>query len=94
MLKEEDSTSYDDWVDATVSPHQHGEASATKIFIPSELNPSNPQEISFKASNIWHVDDLDTEIGDEEIFGVAQLSEQIANSPVIRVNSNVLSLSP
>ncbi len=94
VLKEEDSTSYDDWVDATVSPHQHSAGSATKIFIPSEFKPSNPQEISFKASNIWHVDDLDTELGNEEIFGVAQLSEQIANSPEIRVNSNVLSLSP
>jgi hypothetical protein len=94
VLKEEDSTSYDDWVDATVSPHQHSAGSATKIFIPSQFKPSNPQEISFKASNIWHVDDLDTELGNEEIFGVAQLSEQIANSPEIRVNSNVLSLSP
>jgi len=94
VLKEEDSTSYDDYIYATVSPHQHSAGSASTIFIPSQFNPSNPQEISFKASNIWHVDDLDTELGDEEIFGVAQLSEQIANSPEIRVNSNVLSLSP
>ena len=94
VLKEEDSTSHDDYVDATVSPHQHSAGSATKIFIPSEFKPSNPQEISFKASNIWHVDDLDTELGNEEIFGVAQLSEQIPNYPEIMVNSNVLYLSP
>ena len=95
VLKEDDSTSPDDFVDATVPPHVHSAGSATKVFVPSQTNPSNPQEISFKGSNIWHVDDLDTEIGDEELFGVVNLRDDMPQpGPVLQVESAVLPLSP
>jgi hypothetical protein len=84
----------DDIVVSTVSPHQHSATSPSKVFIPSQANPSNPQEVSFKDSNVWHVDDLDTEIGDEELYAVVLLRDLTTNGANIGVNSNELTLSP
>ena len=94
VLKEDDSTSYDDFVDATVPPHQHSAGSPTKIFIPSQANPSNPQEVSFQETIGWHRDDLDTEIGDEELFAIANLLEYNTRNPVVEKLSNQLPLAP
>jgi hypothetical protein len=94
LLKEHDSTSADDTITATVEPHRHDARSQGKIFIPSQANPSNPQEVSFKETIIWHRDDLDTEIGNEEIFAIANLFEHNTGNPYVSVDSNELNLSP
>jgi len=93
-LFESDSTSADDLITATVEPHAHSANSPMKKFIPSQANPSNPQEVSFKETIIWHRDDLDTEIGDEEIFAVARLRDVTANSTIVWVESNQKNISP
>jgi hypothetical protein len=95
LLKEEDGiTSNDDFITATVEPHPHSAFSPRKVFVPSQANPSNPQEVSFRESNIWHVDDLDTEWGNEEIFAFVRLDENTVGGSYSGNNSNVLSLSP
>ena len=94
VLKEEDSTSEDDFISATVEPNLHSAFSPKKVFVPSQANPSNPQEVSFKDSNVWHVDDLDTELGDEEIYAAVILRENSPYAWDVGAKSNVLSLSP
>jgi hypothetical protein len=94
-LREDDgSFGADDWLDATVPPHQHGNPSPAKEFIPSQANPSNPQEVSFKETIIWHRDDLDTEIGNEEIYARVNLRDLTTNSGASPAESNQLNLSP
>lgn len=86
VLKEADSSfpgppgSNDDFINATVSPNLHSAFSPKKVFVPSQANPSNPQEVSFKDSNVWHVDDLDTELGNEEIYAYVSLDENTPSS--------------
>src|SRR5215212_4234656 len=94
VLKEEDSTSYDDYIDATVEPNLHSAFSPKKVFVPSQANPSNPQEVSFKDSNVWHVDDLDTELGDEEIYAYVTLDENTVGGIHSGASSNQQSISP
>jgi hypothetical protein len=60
VLKEKDSTSAD--------AHPHPAYSPTKVFIPSQANPSNPEEMSFKETISWHRDGLDTEIGNYSVL--------------------------
>ena len=94
-LQEDDgATGIDDIVNATVPPHQHSATSPAKIFIPSQANPSNPQEVSFKETIGWHRDDLDTEIGNEELYAVVLLGDMTTNGANIGVNSNQLPLAP
>jgi len=93
-LFESDSTSADDLITATVEPHAHSANSPMKKFIPSQANPSNPQEVSFQETIGWHRDDLDTEIGDEELYAVVLLRDLTTNGANIGVNSNELPLSP
>jgi hypothetical protein len=93
VLKEEDFSSEDDFIQSTVDPNVHSAFSPKKYFVPSRANPSNPQEVSFKDSNVWHVDDLDTELGDEEIFAGVTLGSSVPGT-YIGARSNVLSLSP
>jgi hypothetical protein len=94
-LREDDGPfGADDWVDATVPPHQHGDTSPAKVFIPSQANPSNPQEVSFKETIIWHRDDLDTEIGNEELYAWVKLRDLTTNSGASAADSNQLNLSP
>lgn len=94
LVEEDGVTSADDTITATVEPHPHSAYSPKKEFIPSRANPSKPFEVSFTATNGWHRDDLDTEIGDEEIFAYARLRDVTANSTVLWVASQVLHLSP
>jgi hypothetical protein len=94
VLKEEDFTSDDDFIQATVEPNVHSAFSPKKYFVPSQANPSNPQGVSFRDSNIWHVDDLDTELGNEEIFAAVVLGDTAAYGFYGEAVSNVLSLSP
>jgi hypothetical protein len=96
LLEEDDwrAGNGDDIVTATVEPHAHSAYSPKKRFIPSQANPSNPQEVSFKETIIWHVDDLDTEIGNEEIYAYARLGDATAFSGWTEVKSNLLNLAP
>jgi len=94
LVEEDGVTSADDTITATVEPHVHSAYSPMKNFIPSQANPSNPFEVSFRETIIWHQDDLDTEIGDEELFAYARLRDVTANSKVLWVPSSVQSLSP
>ena len=102
VLKEEDSYlpgqpagGNDDFVSSTVEPNLHSAFSTKKHFVPSQIRPSNPQEISFRAANYWHVDDLDTELGDEELYAYVVLRENTAAGGFYGgTKSNVLSLSP
>jgi hypothetical protein len=94
LVEEDGVTSADDTITATVEPHVHSAYSPMKKFIPSQANPSSPFEVSFKETIGWHRDDLDTEIGDEEIFAYARLRDITANSKVLWVPSSVQSLSP
>jgi hypothetical protein len=94
LVEEDGVTSADDTITATVEPHPHSAYSPMKKFIPSQANPSSPFEVSFKETIGWHRDDLDTEIGDEEIFAYARLRDITANSKVLWVPSSVLPLSP
>jgi hypothetical protein len=98
ILQEDDSPlGVDDYVDATVPPHQHPARSPGKTFIPSQANPSNPFEVSFRATNGWHQDDLDTEIGNEELFAfvaLADLTTDASGRVGVGVESNRLNLSP
>ena len=93
LLLEEDSNR-NDYVTATVEPHPHSADSPKKRFIPSQANPSNPQEVSFKETIGWHADDLDTEIGNEEIFAYPRLGDATAFKGWSYAKSNVLNLSP
>jgi hypothetical protein len=94
LVEEDGVTSADDTITATVEPHSHSAYSPKKRFIPSQANPSNPQEVSFKETIIWHVDDLDTEIGNEEIYAYARLGDATAFSGWTEVKSNLLNLAP
>lgn len=94
VLKEDDDASLDDYVTATVEPHVHSAYSPRKIFSPSQANPSNPEEVSFRENIIWHRDDLDTEIGNEEIFALVYLLDNTTNSTDVSVLSNQLNLAP
>jgi hypothetical protein len=93
LLREEDSIE-DDVITATVEPHPHSAYSPKKVFIPSRANPSNPQEVSFKETIGWHRDDLDTEIGNEEIYAVVRIGDNTTNSGLYTVDSSQLNLSP
>jgi hypothetical protein len=94
-LREDDSPlGVDDWVDATVSPHQHGAGSPPKVFIPSQANPSKPFEVSFKETIGWHRDDLDTEIGNEELYADVRLRDVTTDGAISLVRSAILPLSP
>jgi hypothetical protein len=86
----------DDFISATVEPNLHSAFSPKKVFVPSRANPSNPQEVSFKDSNVWHVDDLDTEVGNEEIYAYVTLDENTASGIGIHrgAKSNEQSISP
>jgi hypothetical protein len=87
--------SSDDFISATVEPNLHSAFSPKKVFVPSRANPSNPQEVSFKDSNVWHVDDLDTELGNEEIYAYVSLDENTAVGGIHRgASSNEQSISP
>ena len=77
-----------------VEPHVHSAYSPRKVFTPSQANPSNPQEVSFKETIIWHVDDLDTEIGNEEIYAVVRIGDNTTNSGLYTVHSSQLNLAP
>ncbi len=70
QLKEDDDVGYDDTISATVEPFPHSSYSPTKYFTPSQANPSNPREVSFKETIGWHEDDLDTELGGEELYAI------------------------
>jgi hypothetical protein len=94
LVEEDGVTSADDTITATVEPHRHDARSQGKIFIPSQANPSNPQEISFKETIGWHRDDLDTELGDEEIFAYVRIGDDTTNSGLYGVRSSQLNLSP
>lgn len=96
LLEEDNSltTLANDHVTATVEPHPHSATSPTKRFIPSQANPSNPQEVSFKETIGWHADDLDTEIGNEEIFALPKLGDATEFSGWSYAKSNVLDLAP
>jgi hypothetical protein len=102
VLKEADSAylpnvrpgANDDFISATVEPNLHSAFSPKKVFVPSRANPSNPQEVSFKDSNVWHVDDLDTELGDEEIYASVTLDENTVGGLHTRMGSNEQSISP
>jgi hypothetical protein len=87
-------TSPDDVVSATVEPHLHSATSATKTFIPSQANPSNPRAVSFTQTIIWHQDDLDTELGGEEIYASVRLKDFTLMTPSFIRFSEVLPLSP
>jgi hypothetical protein len=84
----------DDFISATVEPHLHSAFSPKKVFVPSRANSSNPQEVSFKDSNIWHVDDLDTEVGNEEIYAYVSLDENTVGGIRRGARSNQQSISP
>ena len=86
--------SNDDFISATVEPNLHSAFSPKKVFVPSQANPSNPQEVSFKGSNVWHVDDLDTELGDEEIYAYVILDENTVGGIHSGARSNQQSISP
>jgi hypothetical protein len=90
----EDDPVGDDLITATVEPHPHSAYSPKKVFIPSQANPANPQEISFKETIGWHRDDLDTELGDEEIFAYVRIGDDTTNSGLYGVRSSQLNLSP
>ncbi len=94
LFESDSPTGADDIVHATVPPHQHGATSPAKIFIPSQANPQQPFEVSFKETIGWHRDDLDTEIGNEELFAVVLLGDDTTNGANIGVNSNVRPLAP
>jgi len=69
----EQDTSDDDVVDARVAPHVHDAQGAWRTFIPSQVAPSNPQRVRFKSTRIWHDEDLDTELGGEELYAYVDL---------------------
>jgi hypothetical protein len=95
-LLEDDDLSKDDLITATVEPHPHSAYSPKKVFVPSRANPSNPEEVSFRETIGWHRDDLDTEIGNEEIYASVRLEDVTTNIkyPYPWVWSNQLNLSP
>jgi hypothetical protein len=93
VLKEED-TSADDTIAATVEPHLHSAWSPEKVFIPSRANPSNPLEVSFRETIGWHRDDLDTELGGEELYAWVSVADTTANSVRLGVPSTQQPLSP
>jgi hypothetical protein len=96
VLYEEDNPPIndDDLMSATVEPHPHSAYSPKKVFVPSQANPSNPQEVSFKETIGWHRDDLNTEIGDEELFAYVRLGDDTTHSGLYAVESSLLTLSP
>jgi hypothetical protein len=94
VLYEDDSTSADDLISATVEPHVHSAYSPYKVFIPSQANPSNPREVSFRETIIWHRDDLDTELGGEEIFAYVRVGDNTTNSGLYGIRTTQLDLSP
>jgi hypothetical protein len=92
-LYEEDWSSNDDVLNATVEPHPHSAYSPKKVFVPSRANPSNPEEVSFTETRGWHRDDLDTEIGDEELYAGVNIQGVTVDS-FNGAKSNQVPLSP
>ena len=93
-LMEHDLTSGHDVISATVEPHLHSAHSPVKTFIPSQANPSNPREVIFRETIIWHRDDLDTELGAEELFARVRLRDVTANSRVWNNDTYDLDIAP
>jgi hypothetical protein len=85
-------TSPDDVVSATVEPNLHSATSGTNTFIPSQS--SNPRAVSFTHTRTWHADDLDTELGGEEIYASVRLKDFTLMTPSFIRFSDVLPLSP
>jgi len=79
-LLEADVTSGHDVISATVEPHLHSAHSPVKTCIPSQANPSNPRVVGFRETIGWHRDDLDTELGGEEIYARVRIRDATANS--------------
>src|SRR5215212_3803488 len=78
-LMEWDTTSADDVVSATVEPHLHSATSGTATFIPSQK--SNPAAVNFTHTRTWHADDLDTELGGEELYANVRLKDFTLMTP-------------
>jgi hypothetical protein len=85
-------TSPDDVVSATVAPNLHSATSGTNTFIPSQS--SNPRAVSFTHTRTWHADDLDTELGGEEIYASVRLKDFTLMNPSFIRFSEELPLSP
>jgi hypothetical protein len=93
-LMESDFTSDPDVISATVEPHLHSAHSPVKTFIPSQANPSNPRVVSFRETRIWHRDDLDTELGGEELYARVRIGDNTTNSSFYWWSTEQLYLSP
>jgi hypothetical protein len=87
----------DDAVAGTVSPGVHSAHSDVKRFKPVDINPANPRLVEFTETRSWHQDDVDTEIGNEEIYANAHLRNITLNEPIEKMTvrrSNLLELAP
>jgi hypothetical protein len=91
-LKEHDSTSADDLVTGTVEPNVHSATSATATFIPSQK--ANPRTVKFTHTRTWDPDDLDTELGGEELYASVRLKDFTLMTPSLEEWSYELPLSP
>jgi hypothetical protein len=91
---ERDDIGGDDIIRSTVSPHGHPASSERIFFRPKERNPSYPQQVSFTETRQWHRDDVDTELGGEEIYARASLFNWTLNHHAADANSNRLNVSP
>jgi hypothetical protein len=91
-LMEDDSTSADDLITGTVAPHVQSATSGTATFIPSQH--ANPTAIEFTHTRTWHEDDLDTELGEEELYAVVRLKDFTLMTPSYIRNSLYLNISP
>jgi hypothetical protein len=85
-------TSPDDVVSATVEPNLHSATSPTKTFIPSQS--SNPAAVSFTHTRTWHTDDLDTELGGEELYANVRIKDFTLMTPSEPYRSEYLNISP
>jgi hypothetical protein len=97
-LMEDDSTSLDDRVSATVEPNLHSATGPKKVFVPSQISPSNPRVVNFTNTRVWHQDDLDTELGGEELYAMVSI-EDPSGGPVLPsgrwwLPSEILPLAP
>lgn len=72
----------DDFVSATVEPNLHSATSPKKVFVPSQISPSNPRVVNFTSTRVWHQDDLDTELGGEEFYAKVSI-EDTRGGPVL-----------
>jgi hypothetical protein len=91
-LMEQDLSSADDVVSATVEPHLHSATSGTATFIPSQK--SNPAAVSFTHTRSWHQDDLDTELGGEELYAIVRLKDFTLMTPSETRISENLEIAP